>query len=86
MHAYVVRAVNSPPFPEGRKGGLQRPSVMAAASLLGNAQKKEPAERFRILRARSKLDLLGYLTLIKMMAKVYSAIDSISTRARMSMF
>jgi hypothetical protein len=59
---------------------------MAAISLLSKAQKKKPAERFRILRARSKVDLLGYLTLIKMMAKVYSAIDSISTRARMSMF
>lgn len=50
---------------------------------LGN---KKPAKRFRVLRALKSNRAECYLTLIKMMAKVYSAIDSISTSARISMF
>ena len=57
---------------------------MAPISLLGTLKRKARGTLSR--GPETKFDLLGYLTLIKMMAKVYSAIDSISTSAKMSMF
>ena len=47
---------------------------------------KKPAERFHVPRALRRNRAECYLTLIKMMANVYSAIDSISTSARINMF
>jgi hypothetical protein len=67
--------------------------AFASASLLSSVDSlpfipfnRKPAGYFASRGPETKLDLVCYLTLIKMMAKVYSAIDSISTSARISMF
>ena len=70
--------------------------AFASASLLSSvdslplipliAETKSPQDTLASRGPEAKLDLVCYLTLIKMMANVYSAIDSISTSARISMF